>query len=361
MNFLRICSFSIFLLFSFHTAFSATFAWTGIRCPAKISQKEGISGYPNKIGTFTLLSGKEDWGQCVFNVNNRFQSSKPWATWAVGTIPENITPLSDQKHNEYLSYMDLLGVSIFLELIPTNQNVVTLINDNLTKFGNHSCVSGIGIDLEYYTGTVDPKAWDDKAKSFKSTYRLYMKHWETAKMGTYRGKGDLIFICTSSEGTVSSLTDAFASWATTFAPNAVAFQIGYPADEDAENGSKGGWAAFADPIKDWGSQILTKITNASQEVGILWVTVKSGKSYNTSWDLTKGAKLPDITTVTPENVLKNQFGFTTTTTIKTGIYISRKNLIQGNGSFLNVLGQKMISSGNFHSGVLIKSPQLQTR
>jgi hypothetical protein len=321
------------LVLTVSSTFSATFTWTGARCPAKTSQGDGISGYPSKIGTFSLLTSKEDWGQFVFNVNNRFPSSKPWATWAVGTIPENITPLTDAKHNEYLSYMDQLGVSIFLELIPTNQNVVTLINDALTKFGGHSCVEGIGIDLEYYSGTIDAKAWDDKAKTFKSSYRFYFKHWETAKIPTYRGKGDFIYICTSSEGPVADLTTAFGQWATAFAPSAVAFQIGYPADEDAENGTRGGWAALTNPILTWGNQILAKVTNATQEVGILWVTVKSGKSYNTAWDLTKGATLPS-TMVQAGAISSGQFNFKNVVAMKAGVAFGKNH-----GISVNVLGQ----------------------
>src|SRR6185436_6132179 len=109
----------------------------------------------------------------------------------------------------------------------------------------------------------------------------------------YRGKGDLIFIDTSSEASVEELNAAYASWAAHFAPSACAFQIGYPADEDGMDGSNAtGWWKLPDPIKDWGNSLLSKIDHPTQEIGILWVCVKSGKTYNAKWDLTRGATLP---------------------------------------------------------------------
>ncbi len=53
-----------------------------------------------------------------------------------------------------------------------------------------------------------------------------------------------------------------------------------------------GWFALKDPIKDWGDALLAGIKHQKQEVGLLWVTVKSGKTYNAHWDLTKGATVP---------------------------------------------------------------------
>jgi hypothetical protein len=89
------------------------------------------------------------------------------------------------------------------------------------------------------------------------------------------------------------LNTDFAQWAAHFAPSACAFQIGYPADEDGMDGKNtGGWWRLQDPIKDWGQALLAKINNPQQELGLLWVCAKSGKSYNAKWDLTMGATVP---------------------------------------------------------------------
>ena len=112
---------------------------------------------------------------------------------------------------------------------------------------------------------------------------------------TYRGDPKLgpIFISMSSEASIDALNWEFGEWAAHFAPATVAFQIGYPSDEDGMNGSKEkGWWLLKDPIKDWGDELRAMIRTRDQKVGLLWVCAKSGKTYNAAWDLTKGAKVP---------------------------------------------------------------------
>ncbi|HEY5917458.1 MAG TPA: hypothetical protein VIU13_08665, partial [Chryseolinea sp.] len=161
----------------------------------------------------------------------------------------------------------------------------------LNKFKHHKSVVGVGIELEYFGKATDSlaAAWDKEIKRNNSKYRMFLRHYSKDFMPpTYRGAGDLIFICDASESTIKELNNAFANWANHFAPTACAFQIGYPADEDGMNGSKDlGWWRLKDPVGEWGNGILPLIKDEKQEVGLIWVTAKSGKSYNTGWDLTK--------------------------------------------------------------------------
>ncbi len=170
-----------------------------------------------------------------------------------------------------------------------------LIDTWLAKLKHHPSVKGLGIDLEFYKRVDDATArpWDEQIKAVNPSYRLFFKHWEQGFMPpTYRGNGDVIFINTSSEASVDALNTEFAAWARHFAPNAVAFQIGYPADEDGMDGDKNkGWWRLDDPIKDWGDALLAKLENPQQQIGLLWVCAKSGKSYNAAWDLTRGGRL----------------------------------------------------------------------
>jgi len=292
----RLCAASI--AFAAMLSPAADLKWTGMRIPPKVSAGDGITALGTKIGKFTTLT-KEEVAQTIFNVNGKFPGSRPWATWAVGPLPD-ATEMPDAAHEEYLKQMDALGVDVFLEIYPsrkdTNTAVVDIIDTWLTKFKQHKCVKGFGVDLEYYKKVDDAmaKAWDEKIKSHNPDYRLFLKHWEEAFMPpSYRGKGDLVFVCTSSEETVDNLNAAYVKWAARFAPTACAFQIGYPADEDTMKGENtGGWWKLSDPIKDWGTSLLAKIESPKQEIGLLWVCVKSGKTYNPKWDLTKGAKVP---------------------------------------------------------------------
>jgi hypothetical protein len=277
------------------TIHAAEFKWTGMRNPCKQSAEDGLTDKQlgRKIGKFITLDNKEQWAQTIFNVNNRFPNSRPWATWAVGNL-KGATALSDEMHEEYLTSMDQLGVQIYLEVWPSGADVLQLIDTWLTKMKHHRCVAGFGVDLEYFKPPVDDataKAWDERIKSFNPNYRLFLKHWDESHMPpTYRGKGDLIFINTSSEASMEALDTEFAQWADHFAPSAVAFQIGYPADEDGMDGKNtAGWSTLKDPIKDWGDDLIKRIKSPTQEVGLLWVCARSGKTYNAKWDLTHGA------------------------------------------------------------------------
>ena len=241
--------------------------WAGMRNPCKQSAEDGLNEKQlgRKIGTFILLPSKEAWAHAIFNVHNRFPNSRPWATWGVGDV-RDAQPLTDAQHEEYLDYMDELGVDILLELAPNRDaDVPALMDTWLAKLKHHPCVKGLGIDLEFYKRVDDDtaRAWDERLKAVNSSYRLFFKHWEQGFMPpTYRGNGDVIFINTSSEASVDALNAEFAAWARHFSPNAVAFQIGYPADEDGMDGDKNkGWWQLDDPIKDWGNSLLAKLDN----------------------------------------------------------------------------------------------------
>ena len=282
------------------TRAAATYKWTGMRNPCKLSAQDGLNEkqLSRKIGAFITLNSADEWTQAIFNVNNRFPGSKPWVTWAVGNL-KGATALSDEVHEAYLTHMDKLGVEVYLEVWPSGADVEQLIDSHLAKYKHHPSVAGFGVDLEYFKGRATDglaKSWDERIKAHNPKYRLFLKHWELKHMPpTYRGgtSKDLIFINMSSEASIDTLNKEFAEWASHFAPAAVAFQIGYPSDEDGLDGSnKTGWWTLKDPIKDWGDALLAKITTENQEIGLLWVCAKSGKSYNTAWDLTKGAKVP---------------------------------------------------------------------
>ncbi len=271
---------------------ATTFKWSGMRNPCKASAEDGVTDLGTKIGKFILLQNDE-WAHAVFNVNNRFQGSSPWATMAVGPVPEATTP-PPEAQEEFLAYMDELGVHIFLEIYPRKTSDVPVeIDAWLARFKRHKCVKGLGVDLEYYKRVDDAaaQAWNEKIKLHNPDYRMFLKHWELSYMPpSYRG--DIVFINTSSEASLEALNAEFAQWAAHFAPSACAFQIGYPADEDAMDGrNNGGWWRLQDPIKNWGDSLLARINSPAQEIGLLWVCAKSGKSYNANWDLTQGATL----------------------------------------------------------------------
>src|SRR5688572_12122483 len=225
-------------------ALAATYKWTGMRAPCKVSAEDGLNEKQlgRKIGKFLTLGNKDEWGHVIFNVNNRFPGSRPWVTWAVGEL-KGAEQLPDDVHEAYLTHMDLLGVDVFLEVWPSGKDVLQLIDTYLAKYKHHPSVAGFGVDLEYATRVDDAtaKAWDDRIKSHDPRYRLFLKHWELGYMPkTYRGDPKLgpIFINMRSEASIDALNKEFVEWAAHFAPAAVAFQIGYPTEEDGMDRSE---------------------------------------------------------------------------------------------------------------------------
>jgi hypothetical protein len=275
---------------------AATLKWSGMRNPCKISAGDGVTKLDTKIGKFLTQESDEEWARAIFNVNRRLPGSTPWVTVAVGEMPETTLP-GPAAREKYLARMDELGVEVFLELMPVKTNdVARLIDQWLGRLKHHRCVKGLGVDLEFYNRVDDAtaRAWDEQIKRHHLAYRLFLKHWDTSHMPpTYRGNGDIIFIDTSSEASVATLNAEFAKWAAHFAPSACAFQIGYPADEDGMDGKNtDGWWKLPDPIKDWANSLVAGIQHPTQEIGILWVCAKSGKTYNANWDLTKPVPRP---------------------------------------------------------------------
>jgi hypothetical protein len=179
------------------------------------------------------------------------------------------------NHEQVLSCFDSAGVKVFLQVEPGKADVDTLINLVLSHFGNHSCVAGFGIDVEWLGVDSETNAtlrvedtvaqcWEQRVKSFNSSYRLFLKHWETSIMPPHY-RGDIIFI-DDSQGfpSMGGMALDFGKWANYFSPNPVMFQVGY--DEDY-----GWWKTLSNPPKDIGDQIAMQVKSVDQEIGIIWV------------------------------------------------------------------------------------------
>ncbi len=271
--------------------------------PMRISAGDGVTKLDDKIGRFQYFPETQSYVNAVKKINSKFPGSRAWATWTVGdlsrAIPSGSNP-TDAQHEAFLTLMDQQGVAVFLEIFPyaaDDKKGLPAVDASaeigrwLTKFKHHKSIAGVGIELEYFGKATDAltKTWYQKVKSYNAAYRLFLRHYSKDFMPpTFRGAGDLIFICDASESTIEQLNEGFASWANHFSPTACAFQIGYPADEDGMNGSKElGWWRLKDPVQEWGDGILPLIRNEKQEIGLIWVTARSGKTYNQQWDLTK--------------------------------------------------------------------------
>jgi hypothetical protein len=178
-------------------------------------------------------------------------------------------------HEQILSYFDTAGIQVYLQVEPGRANVDTLIDLVLSQFKHHPSVIGFGLDVEWLgvdsetnatIGVSDllAQSWEQKVKSYNSTYRLFLKHWETRIMPpNYRG--DIVFIDDSQGyGSLAAMSLDFGQWADYFAPNTVMFQVGYVEDYPW-------WKSIANPPQAIGEQIALKTKSADQEIGIIWV------------------------------------------------------------------------------------------
>ena len=178
---------------------------------------------------------------------------------------------SSDKFEEILTKFDEEGINVWLQLEPGNNDLLKPTEITFKQYGHHSCVKGLGIDLEWWYRGDDGKGSkisDEQAKevvdyvrSINPEYTVFVKHWNTKYMPpTYRD--GLIFI-DDSQG-FDSLTKAkkeFKEWAETYKDNPVFFQIGYEADREL-------WEKRP---ADFAKAIAEEVTQYNKHVGIIWV------------------------------------------------------------------------------------------
>jgi hypothetical protein len=263
---------------------SVKLAWAGVR-----SSGYGISG-----AGFSSFPSAEKWTTAMKTMAGFFPGATPSATiWLVGEVdydqkgmilefpkPDDGKTYSalyqfarTDKHEPYLSHFDTQSVQVYLEIEPGDADIPTLIDLVLSRYKNHPSVIGLAIDAEWIgktsdTGTERPvtdtqaKDWETLVKSYSSSYRLLLKHFDEGNLPkTYRG--DIIFANDDEmNDSYSSFKGELKTFADFFYPNDVMFQIGYPSDRDW-------WSKLASPIPQTIGNSLQ--TQTRQRFGVLWV------------------------------------------------------------------------------------------
>jgi len=175
-------------------------------------------------------------------------------------------------YNEvFLTAFDSAGMKVWLQMEPGAADVITLIDLALTRYGHHSCIAGFGIDVEWldtqdYDGgrqvtDAEAQAWEERVRSYDSTYTLFLKHYSTNRMPpSYRGN---LLLIDDSQGHYSyqNFISNMHSWGNTFPNNRVGFQFGYEWDRDW-------WDDYSDPPATLGNGLLADISNTA---ALFWV------------------------------------------------------------------------------------------
>lgn len=280
--------------------------YSNIKYAGVRSSSYGIEPFPEPSG----------WQNAMETMSGYFKDSIPCGIWIVGRLEwsnkscrlefthdnnehyPNILFDETDKHERYLSHFDTVGIKVFLQVEPANADVNTLIDLVLNRYKHHESVIGFGIDVEWYRESEKPgwgievtddeaKIWEEKVKSHKGHYRLFLKHWDRNWMPkNYRG--NIVFVDDSQmlESFDKMLYEFVHYWADYFKPNTVFYQIGYPKD-------KLWWKKLDCPPRDIGDAIANKV---EQDCGIFWVDftlreiISTEKRNNHSTGLTPQGK-----------------------------------------------------------------------
>ena len=240
------------------------------------------------------------WKNAATNQIKNFPDTSSVFIWIVGVLDENngkcnmefpappgdwtnVNFADTDKHESILSYFDSNNIKVYLQFENGIADVEDCINIVLTKYGNHSCVIGAGMDWEWYgsTSVDDPNEttqvtdqqaedWEDLVKTYDTDYKLFIKHYMSSLMPpSYRG--NLVFI-NDSQGfaNLNAMISEFATWADTFSNNEVGFQFGYDMDIDTLN-DYDWWKLLDNPPKQIGDRVFNEVQNSGQDCGVYWV------------------------------------------------------------------------------------------
>jgi hypothetical protein len=229
--------------------------------------------------------GADYWLRVGQEMAARFDGAVPETIWIVSRLHGDGTALNfpaepssplitaaQEDHNQAaLDLFDRHGFRVWLQVEPGHAPVEELIHLVLERYGTHPSVVGFGIDVEWYQSTARPEgkpvsdgeaaAWLAAIRSHNPGYRLFLKHWEAAKLPPTLRDGLLFIDDSQILPTLDAMVAEFAAWGRSFAPAPVAFQFGYPSDRPW-------WRQLDDPPGDIGRAILAAVPNAA---GLYWV------------------------------------------------------------------------------------------
>jgi hypothetical protein len=178
---------------------------------------------------------------------------------------------STDYNESYLTEFDKRGIRVWLQVEPGAASMTDLVDVVLNRYKHHTCIVGFGVDVEWLDTQSSPggrrptdqeaSTWEAKVRSHDSSYTLFLKHYSSNRMPpSYRG--NILFVDDSQQfPNFTSCINEFEAWGSTFAPNKVAFQFGYPDDRPW-------WSTLANPPITIGNALLANIPNIA---GVFWV------------------------------------------------------------------------------------------
>ena len=170
-----------------------------------------------------------------------------------------------------LDLLDAAGYRVWLQVEPGMAPMAPLIDLVLERYGHHPSVIGLGLDVEWYRSTTTPEgqavtdaeaiAWLAAIRAHDPGYRLFLKHWEAAKLPPTARDGITFIDDSQIFPSLDAMVAEFERWGEAFAPAPVGFQFGYPSDRPW-------WSRLDDPPRRIGEAILAAVPNTA---GLYWV------------------------------------------------------------------------------------------
>jgi hypothetical protein len=228
------------------------------------------------------------WVNATKYICSKFSDAQPIVVWIVGVISgsncslsfpspggsyPNITFSSTDKNENYLDAFDAAGIKVWLTVEPSDADVETLITLVFDRYKYHSCLTGFGIDIEWYKSLSYPEGkpvtydeattWLAKIKSYNSNYRLRLVHWQSSKMPSPH-PSDVMFI-DDAQGfsDLDAMVSSFKRWGNTFYDGKVGFSVGFPKD-------RSWWSQLQDPAGTIIDRLFDEISNCKEVYWVCW-------------------------------------------------------------------------------------------
>jgi hypothetical protein len=229
--------------------------------------------------------GRDYWARVGLEMAKKFPGANVEVIWIVSVVDGACTRLTfpgrndmpgitfskEDENQSTLELFDQLGFRVWLQVEPVDAKVETLIDLIYQQYGNHPCVAGIGIDVEWHHSSTKPEGeavndeeapcWLRAIHGHNMQNRMFLKHWETNMLPPLTRDGILFVDDSQMFDSLEHLVEEFTAWGRHFYPAPVAFQFGYPAD-------KKWWSQFEDPAKVIGEAIVKVVPNVA---GLYWV------------------------------------------------------------------------------------------
>jgi len=226
------------------------------------------------------------WARTGVEIASKFPGARPEAIWIVSRLKGRGTEMSfpvppggdplimgmpEDISEPVLQLFDKLGYRVWLQTEPGWAPVDKAFHVMLDRYGRHKCVVGVGVDIEWHRSNNpdrgDPvtdamaRTWLAAARAHDPSYRMFLKHFHEDVMPPTMRDGIMFVDDSQIFKSADEMVAEFAKWGRTFAPAAVGFQYGYPAD-------KPWWSRLKDPVKEIGDRILAAAPNTE---ALIWV------------------------------------------------------------------------------------------